>query len=32
MKQMKTIIFGLFAIASLVLAGCASTAYIEKDP
>lgn len=31
MKQMKTIIFGLFAIASLVLAGCASTAYIEKD-
>ena len=31
MKQMKTIIFGLSAIASLVLAGCASTAYIEKD-
>lgn len=31
MKQMKTIIFGLCAIASLVLAGCASTAYIEKD-
>ncbi len=31
MKQMKAIIFGLFAISSLVLVGCASTAYIEKD-
>lgn len=31
MKQFKFILFGLFAASGLLLAGCASTAYIEKD-
>lgn len=31
MKSMRLKILGAFAIATLMLAGCASTAYIEKD-